>query len=69
MLREGGRLAVTCWVMPGSGALAIVREAIVAAGVPWPDDIPEPPFLEYGEPRRSGGWSSRPGSPRSRSRR
>ncbi|MGW2312182.1 class I SAM-dependent methyltransferase [Actinomadura luteofluorescens] len=50
VLREGGRLAVTCWVMPGSGALAIVREAIVAAGVPWPDDIPEPPFLEYGEP-------------------
>jgi SAM-dependent methyltransferase len=49
VLREGGRLALTCWVMPGSGALAIVREAIGEAGVPWPDDIPEPPFLEYGE--------------------
>ncbi|TDD89637.1 SAM-dependent methyltransferase [Actinomadura darangshiensis] len=50
VLRGGGRLALTCWVMPGSGALAIVREAILAAGVPWPDDIPEPPFLEHGEP-------------------
>ncbi|MCQ0007221.1 class I SAM-dependent methyltransferase [Actinomadura madurae] len=49
VLREGGRLALTCWVMPGRGALAIVREAIEAAGVPWPDDIPEPPFLRYGE--------------------
>ncbi|NDU75588.1 methyltransferase domain-containing protein [Actinomadura sp. DSM 109109] len=50
VLRRGGRLALTCWVMPGSGALAIVREAIEAAGVPWPDDIPPSPFLEYGEP-------------------
>ncbi|GAA0542323.1 class I SAM-dependent methyltransferase [Actinomadura livida] len=50
VLRPGGRLALSCWVMPGSGALAIVREAIAEAGVPWPDDIPEPPFMEYGEP-------------------
>ncbi|MFI0486366.1 class I SAM-dependent methyltransferase [Actinomadura sp. 9N215] len=50
VLRPGGRLALTCWVMPVRGALGIVREAIEAAGVPWPDDIPEPPFLEYGEP-------------------
>ncbi|SNT50122.1 Methyltransferase domain-containing protein [Actinomadura meyerae] len=49
VLRPGGRLALSCWVMPGSGALAIVREAIERAGVPWPDDIPEPPFLRYGE--------------------
>ncbi|XRQ09527.1 class I SAM-dependent methyltransferase [Actinomadura welshii] len=50
VLRPGGRLALTCWVMPGSGALAIVREAIEEAGVPWPGDIPEPPFMEHGEP-------------------
>ncbi|MFG2246009.1 class I SAM-dependent methyltransferase [Spirillospora sp. NPDC048823] len=49
VLRPGGRLALSCWVMPGSGALGIVREAIEEAGVPWPDDIPEPPFMEYGE--------------------
>ncbi|WP_433475694.1 class I SAM-dependent methyltransferase [Spirillospora sp. CA-142024] len=49
VLRPGGRLALTCWVMPGRGALAIVREAIEAAGVPWPDDIPATPFMEYGE--------------------
>jgi len=49
VLRPGGRLALSCWVMPGSGALAIVREAIEQAGVAWPDDIPESPFLRYGE--------------------
>lgn len=49
VLRPGGRLALSCWVIPGSGALGIVREAIEAAGVPWPDDIPESPFAEYGE--------------------
>ncbi|MFA1549700.1 class I SAM-dependent methyltransferase [Actinomadura chokoriensis] len=49
VLRPGGRLALSCWVMPGSGALAIVREAIERAGVAWPDDIPESPFMEHGE--------------------
>ncbi|MFD0856072.1 class I SAM-dependent methyltransferase, partial [Actinomadura adrarensis] len=27
VLRPGGRLALTCWEMPGSGALGIVRDA------------------------------------------
>ncbi|WP_067485595.1 class I SAM-dependent methyltransferase [Actinomadura hibisca] len=49
VLRPGGRLALTCWRMPGTGALALVREAIDEAEVPWPDDIPEPPFTEHGE--------------------
>ncbi|MFF4235830.1 class I SAM-dependent methyltransferase [Actinomadura geliboluensis] len=49
VLRPGGRLALSCWVMPGSGALGIVREAIEQAGMPWPDDIPQSPFMEYGE--------------------
>ncbi len=49
VLRPGGRLALSCWVMPGSGALAIVREAVEQVGVPWPDDIPESPFQRYGE--------------------
>ncbi|GAA2447004.1 hypothetical protein GCM10010191_75260 [Actinomadura vinacea] len=49
VLRPGGRLALTCWEMPGSGALGIVRDAIDEAGVPWPDDIPVTPFMEYGE--------------------
>ncbi|MFB4316530.1 class I SAM-dependent methyltransferase [Actinomadura sp. 21ATH] len=49
VLRPGGRLALTCWEMPGSGALGIVREAIDEVGVAWPDDIPVSPFMEYGE--------------------
>ncbi|MFF5265166.1 class I SAM-dependent methyltransferase [Actinomadura viridis] len=49
VLRPGGRLALTCWEMPGSGALGIVREAMDEVGVPWPDDVPVSPFMEYGE--------------------
>ncbi|WP_344903516.1 class I SAM-dependent methyltransferase [Actinomadura meridiana] len=49
VLGKGGRLALSCWVMPGSGALGIVREATERAEVPWPDDIPASPFMEYGE--------------------
>ncbi|MEU5881131.1 class I SAM-dependent methyltransferase [Spirillospora sp. NPDC047279] len=54
VLRPGGRLAVTCWRMPGSGALGIVREAMDEAGVAWPDDVPVSPFMEYGEPAAFG---------------
>ncbi|WP_165495196.1 class I SAM-dependent methyltransferase [Actinomadura roseirufa] len=49
VLRPGGRLALSCWTMPGSGALALVREAIDEVGVPVPGDIPEPPFMEHGQ--------------------
>ncbi|MQY05248.1 class I SAM-dependent methyltransferase [Actinomadura macrotermitis] len=49
VLKPGGRIALTCWVMPGSGALAVVRDALDEAGVPWPDDIPMTPFMEYGQ--------------------
>jgi SAM-dependent methyltransferase len=50
VLREGGRLALTCWSYPPSAALSIAAEAIEAAGVPWPDDIPVPPFRVYSSP-------------------
>lgn len=50
VLRPGGRLALTCWVMPGTGVLSLVREAMDEVGVPWPDDVPTPPFMEYGQP-------------------
>ncbi|MEV5828873.1 methyltransferase domain-containing protein [Spirillospora sp. NPDC052242] len=50
VLRPGGRLAVSCWAMPGTGALGLVREAIDRAEVPWPADMPVPPFMEHGEP-------------------
>lgn len=50
VLRPGGRLALTCWRMPGTGALAVVRDAMEVVGVPWPEDIPVTPFMEYGEP-------------------
>ncbi len=49
VLRPGGRIALTCWVMPGSGMLALVRDAMDDAGVPWPDDVPPSPFMEYGQ--------------------
>lgn len=49
VLRSGGRLALTCWVMPGSGVLALVREAMEEAGVEWPESVPPSPFTEYGQ--------------------
>lgn len=48
VLRQGGRLALTCWELPGSGALAIVRDAMDEVGIEWPDDIPVTPFMDYG---------------------
>jgi SAM-dependent methyltransferase len=50
ILRPGGRLALTCWPFPGEKAQSIVRDAIDATGVPWPDDIPDPPFATHGRP-------------------
>jgi SAM-dependent methyltransferase len=50
VLREGGRLALTCWRYPPAPAVGIATDAIEAAGVPWPDDIPVPPFREYSSP-------------------
>jgi SAM-dependent methyltransferase len=50
VLRGGGRLALTCWSHPPSAALSIAAEAIEAAGVPRPDDIPVPPFRAYSSP-------------------
>ncbi|HEX2316940.1 MAG TPA: methyltransferase domain-containing protein [Thermomonospora sp.] len=55
VLRPGGRLALTCWAMPGSGILALVAEAMEAVGVEWPDDIPVSPFMEYGNPEAFAG--------------
>jgi len=50
VLRGGGRLALTCWSYPPSAALGIAAEAIEAAGVPWPDDIPVPPLRAQSSP-------------------
>lgn len=50
VLRAGGRLALTCWSYPPPPALGIAAEAIEAAGVPWPDDVPLPPFRAYSSP-------------------
>jgi ubiquinone/menaquinone biosynthesis C-methylase UbiE len=50
VLRPGGTVALTCWRMPGSGVLAVVRDAMDQVGVPWPDDVPQTPFMEYGRP-------------------
>jgi SAM-dependent methyltransferase len=50
VLGPGGRLALTCWRYPPSPAVGIAADAIEAAGVPWPDDIPVPPFRVYSSP-------------------
>lgn len=50
VLRPGGRLALTCWAYPPPPALGIAADAIEAAGVPWPDDIPVPPFRVHSSP-------------------
>jgi SAM-dependent methyltransferase len=50
VLGDGGRLALTCWRYPPSPAVGLAADAIEAAGVPWPDDIPAPPFREYCSP-------------------
>lgn len=52
VLRPHGRLALTCWPSPRTGeskAQAIVNEAMRRAGVAWPDDVPQTPFMDYGE--------------------
>jgi SAM-dependent methyltransferase len=55
VLRAGGRLALTCWSYPPAPALGAAMEAIEAAGVPWPDDIPLLPFRAYGSPEAFAG--------------
>ena len=50
VLRQGGRLALTCWPMPGSKAQSIVNDAMERAGVAWPEDVPVTPFQTYGNP-------------------
>ncbi len=50
MLRGGGRLALTCWSYPPSPALGLATEAIAAAGVAWPEDVPVAPFRRHSSP-------------------
>jgi SAM-dependent methyltransferase len=50
VLRAGGRLALTCWAYPPAPVTGIAAQAIEAAGVPWPDDVPIPPFRAYSSP-------------------
>jgi SAM-dependent methyltransferase len=50
VLRTDGRLALTCWNYPPSPAVGIAADAIEAAGVPWPDDVPVPPFRAFSSP-------------------
>jgi SAM-dependent methyltransferase len=59
VLRPGGRIALTCWVMPGSGVLAVVRDAMEEVGVPWPDDVPLSPFMDYGRREAFGALMAR----------
>jgi SAM-dependent methyltransferase len=50
VLRTDGRLALTCWSYPPSPAVGIASDAIEAAGVSWPEDVPEPPFRAFSTP-------------------
>ena len=55
VLGVGGRLALTCWDYPPGPVQSVAAEAIEAAGVPWPDDVPLPPFRAYGSPEAFAG--------------
>jgi SAM-dependent methyltransferase len=55
VLRPGGRLALTCWNDPAPPVLGIAREAIDAAGVTWPPDVPVAPFHPYSSPGAFAG--------------
>jgi SAM-dependent methyltransferase len=50
VLRPAGRLALTCWPLPGSRAQSIVMDAMESAGVVWPADVPSTPFYAHGNP-------------------
>ncbi len=50
VLRGGGRLALTCWSYPPSPAIGLATEAIAAAGVAWPEDVPVAPFRRHSSP-------------------
>jgi SAM-dependent methyltransferase len=50
VLRQGGRLALTCWTYPAMRANAVFGEAVKAAGVAYPDDVPTTvPFASFAE--------------------
>lgn len=51
VLRPGGRLALTCWSDPPPPVLSLAAQAIEAAAVPWPGDVPVPPFRRYSSPQ------------------
>lgn len=56
VLRPGGTLALTCWRYPGMRANLVFSEAVEAAGVPCPADVPqEAPFSRYAEPESFAG--------------
>jgi SAM-dependent methyltransferase len=50
LLRPRGRLALTCWPLPGSKAQSIVNDAMEQAGVFWTEKIPTTPFFTHGNP-------------------
>ena len=55
VLRSGGRLALTCWSYPPPPVLGVAADAIEAAGVPWPDDVPLLPFRAHSSPEALAG--------------
>ncbi|GAA1555511.1 hypothetical protein GCM10009678_43150 [Actinomadura kijaniata] len=55
VLRPGGRIALTCWRYPGAVVNSVFADAMAAAGVERPADVPESPFREYAEPRAFAG--------------
>jgi SAM-dependent methyltransferase len=50
VLRPGGRLALTCWTYPAMRANGVFAEAVEAAGVLYPDDVPAgSPMSQFAE--------------------
>ncbi|MBO2449645.1 class I SAM-dependent methyltransferase [Actinomadura barringtoniae] len=56
VLRPGGRIALTCWRYPDMRANKVFSEAVQAAEVGQPDDVPAAqPFGVYAEPKAFAG--------------
>jgi SAM-dependent methyltransferase len=62
VLVPGGRLALTCWTYPAMRANAVFSEAVAAARVEPPADVPTTsPFTPYAEPAAFAGLLSAAG--------
>ncbi len=56
VLRPGGRIALTCWEREAMRATAVFGEAVAAAGIPQPDDLPSSGLFLAGATDRAAAF-------------